>query len=100
MGTSKPTGEISARTGSPPLETRDQLIHRRRSAQRIWRAARETADRAASHGREASADHARSASARSSLEHARFAERAARDSYYRVAEETGMLLGRLARAAG
>jgi hypothetical protein len=99
MGTSKPTDEPHSLTGSPRLETRDQLILRRRSAQRAWRTAREIADRAALHLRETPGGHLVPAAARN-IERAQLAERAARASYYRVAEETGKLLGRLARVPG
>jgi hypothetical protein len=99
MGTTKLTGEAPGLASSLRLETRNQIIFRRRAAQRAWRAARESADRAALHLHKMPAGHIARVAARDSFERARLAERAARDSYQRVAEETGTLLGRLARAS-
>lgn len=99
MGTSKPTDEPELRADTRQAESRDQLILRRRSAQRTWRTARERADRAAEHLRETPAGHVARVAIREGLENAKLAERAARASYLRVAEETGTLLGRLARLA-
>jgi hypothetical protein len=99
MGTSKPAGEAPSLTDARDTEGRDQLILRRRSAQRAWRTARERADRAANHLRETQPGQSESAAARTSLEHARLAERAARAFYHRVADETGTLLSKLSRVA-
>lgn len=99
MGTSKQTDGPELRAEARQPESRDQLILRRRSAQRAWRTARERADRAAQHLRETPAGHVTRVAIRDGLENAQVAERAARASYHRVAEETGTLLGRLARLA-
>ncbi len=100
MGTSKPT-EINHPLAAARLdESREQLIVRRRSAQRAWRMARERADRAAVHLRGLQSGLAELKAARGRLEHARSEERTARASYGRVAEETGTLLDKLARGVG
>lgn len=80
-------------------QSRDQLVARRRAAQRTWRSACERAQRASQYLREAlTAPHSPAATtARERLEHAQRAERQARTSYYRVAEETGELLSSLER---
>jgi ferric-dicitrate binding protein FerR (iron transport regulator) len=81
------------------VESRDQLVARRRAAQRAWRSASERAERAAQYLREALTAPNRLAAtvARQRLEHAQRAERQARASYYLVAEETGALLSGLER---
>jgi hypothetical protein len=99
MGTSKPTDETKLRTDTRPHESRDQLILRRRTAQRAWRSARESMDHAAEHLRATPTGHVTRATIRETLENAKLVERTARASYHRVAEETGTLLGRLARPA-
>lgn len=99
MGTSKTTEETRLRTDARHPESRDQLILRRRSAQRAWRTAREGMEHAAEHLRATPAGHVTRTTIREALENAKLAERAARASYHRVAEETGTLLGRLARLA-
>lgn len=82
-------------------ESRDQLVARRRAAQRAWRSACERAQRATQHLHEALAVPLSPAAitARAGLEHAQRGERQARTSYYRVAEETGALLSSLERSA-
>lgn len=100
MGTSKPTDHINTLAAPPAAESREQLILRRRSAQRAWRTARESAERAAVHLRTTQVGHAEPGTDRHGLERARVAERLARASYRRVAEETGRLLDRLARGTG
>jgi hypothetical protein len=83
------------------VESRDQLIARRRAAQQTWRAAREGAEEAALGLHEASRPSgAPLAVARLRLEHAEHGERQARRSYQQVAEETGALLSRLAHSLG
>ncbi|MBR7837198.1 hypothetical protein KDL01_28230 [Actinospica durhamensis] len=100
MGTSKPT-EITHPLAAARLdESREQLIVRRRTAQRAWRTAREHADRAATHLPGLQAGLTELKAARGRLEHARSEERTARARYGRVAEETGTLLDKLARGAG
>ena len=80
-------------------ENRDQLVARRRAAQRAWRSACERAQRASQHLHKALAAPLSPAAvtARERLEHALRGERQARTSYYRVAEETGALLSSLER---
>ena len=80
-------------------ESRDQLVARRRAAQRAWRSACEHAERASQYlGHALTAPHSSAAStARERLEHAQRGERQARTSYYRVAQETGALLSSLDR---
>ena len=83
-------------------EDRNQLIARRRAAQRAWRTAGERVERASQHLVEAlRTTHLATAvsAARASLEHARLGEQRARSSYYRVAQETGALLSRLQHVA-
>ncbi|HTJ70097.1 MAG TPA: hypothetical protein VL551_21350, partial [Actinospica sp.] len=70
----------------------------RRSAQRAWRTAREYADRAAVHLYATQNAAVEPGAARTGLDRARLAERVARASYHRVAEETGTLLDKLARS--
>ena len=96
------TSETAIRAPSTRgAESRDQVIARRRAAQRAWHAAREGAERAANRLHEASHPAgSASAVARLRLEHAERGERQARRSYYRVAEETGALLSRLAHGVG
>lgn len=83
----------------PVPESRDQLVVRRRAAQRAWRAASERTEQASQHLHEALDAPLSSvaAKARERLEHAQRGERRARSSYYRVAEEIGVLLSRLER---
>jgi hypothetical protein len=100
MGTPQTPDQSLLRTDTYPAESRDQLIRRRRSAQHAWRTAREHADRAAEHLRDTPAGHITRVAIRDGLESAQLAERAARATYHRVAEETGTLLDRLARLAG
>lgn len=80
-------------------ESRDQLVARRRAAQRAWRLACEHAERASQYlSRALTAPHSPAVStARERLEHALRGERQARTSYYRVAQETGALLSSLDR---
>ena len=82
-----------------PVDSRDQLLTRRRAAQRTWRSACECAERASRYLHEAlTAPHSpAAATARERLEHAQRGEQQARAFYYRVAEETGALLGGLER---
>lgn len=86
---------LNART----IESRDQLVARRRAAQRAWRSACERAERATQYLREAlnAAPSPGATKARERLEHAQRGERRARRLYYRVAEETGALLSSLER---
>lgn len=92
---------IGAAPREQRAESRDQVIARRRAAQRAWHAAREGAERAAIRLHEASHPAgSASAVARLRLERAERGERQARRSYYRVAEETGALLSRLAHGVG
>ncbi|MBS2964859.1 hypothetical protein KGA66_17510 [Actinocrinis puniceicyclus] len=81
------------------FESRDQLVARRRAAQRAWRAACERAERAAQFlGETLNAPlSAAAATAREHLENAQRGEQLARTSYYRVAEETGTQLSRIER---
>lgn len=83
----------------PASESRDQLVVRRRAAQRAWRAACERTEQASRHLHEAldTPLYSTAAKARERLEHAQRAERRARFSYYRAAEEIGVLLSRLER---
>jgi hypothetical protein len=99
MGTSKPTDAARLLTGPQNIESRDQLILRRRLAQRVWRAARVRAEQAALVLHQTPSGHAGPPDARTALEHALLAERTAHAAYQRVAGETGTLLGRLARIA-
>jgi hypothetical protein len=83
-------------------EDRNQLIARRRAAQRAWRTAGECVERASQLLVEAMrTTHLATAvsAARARLEHARLGEQQARSSYYRVAQETGALLSRLQHVA-
>ena len=101
------SGQPRAASGSAPVltasarlaESRDQLLARRRAAQRAWRSACEGAERASQYLHAAlSAPHSPgAATARQRLEHAQHGERLARTFYYRVAQETGTLLSRLER---
>lgn len=72
---------------------------RRRAAQQAWRSAHEHTEQAARHLRDAldAPLSAAAAKARERLEHAQRGEHRARSSYYRVAKEIGVLLGRLER---
>jgi len=82
-------------------EDREPVIARRRAAQREWRAARQGVERASQSLVDAvgaPVAHAVS-SARDRLERAQLREREARSTYYRVAEETGALLGRIQHLA-
>jgi hypothetical protein len=100
MGTSKPTDASTLLAGTQNPESRDQVIFRRRSAQRAWHTARINAEQAALDLRETPPGPAAPPStARTALERARLAESTARAAYQRVAEETGTLLGRLTRVA-
>ena len=99
MGTSKPTDAARPLAGPQNIESRDQLLVRRRLAQRLWRAARVRAEQAALALHQAPIGHTEPPGARTALEHAVLAERTARAAYQRVAGETGTLLGRLARTA-
>lgn len=83
----------------PESENRDQLVVRRRAAQRAWRAACERTEQATQHLHEAldAPLSAAAAKARERLEHAQRGERRARSSYYRAAEEIGVLLSRIER---
>lgn len=85
---------------SVPVDSRDQLLARRRAAQRAWRLACERAERASRYLREVpAAPHSPATSpARERLEHEQREERQARTLYYRTAKETGALLSRLERA--
>jgi len=85
--------------GSRPAESRDQLLERRRAAQRAWRSACERAERASQffHAAPSTPHSPVPTTARERLEHAQHGERQARTFYYRVAEETGALLSRLER---
>lgn len=94
------SGSASSPAPSTALvDSRDQLLARRRAAQRAWRSACERAERASRYLREAlTAPHSlAAATARERLEYAQRGERQARSFYYRVAEETGALLSRLDR---
>lgn len=79
--------------------SRDQLLARRRAAQRAWRSACERVERATQYLHEAQrAPHSPAATTtRERLEHARHRERQARTVYYRVAKESGALLSTLER---
>jgi len=83
----------------PAPESRDQLVVRRRAAQRAWRAACERTEQASQRLHEAldAPLSSATANARERLLHAERGERRARSSYYRVAEEIGVLLSRLER---
>jgi hypothetical protein len=82
-------------------EDREQVIARRRAAQREWRAARQCVERASQSLVDAVGAPVALAvsSARDRLERAQLREREARSTYYRVAEETGALLGRIQHLA-
>jgi len=82
-----------------PVDSRDQLLARRRAAQRAWRSACERAERASRYLHEAltAPQSPAAATARERFEYAQRGERQARTFYYRVAEETGALLSRLER---
>jgi hypothetical protein len=84
----------------PEAESRDELVVRRRAAQRAWRAACDRTEQASQYLRDVldTPLSAAAAKARECLEHAQHGELRARSSYYRVAEETGVLLSRLERA--
>lgn len=79
--------------------SRDQLLARRRAAQRAWRSACEGAERASQylHAAPSTPQSPAATTARERLEHAQHGERQARTFYYRVAKETGALLSRLER---
>jgi hypothetical protein len=83
----------------PAPESRDQLVVRRRAAQRAWRAACERTEQASRRLHEAldAPLSSATANARERLERAEHGERRARSAYYRVAEEIGVLLSRLER---
>lgn len=75
---------------------RDGIIARRRAARRDWHAARSRLDTALDALKNATAR----SGARASLLEAQHAERRARSTYQRTAEETGSQLDRLSRSAG
>jgi len=85
-----------------PVVSRDQLLARRRAAQRAWRLACERAERASRYLHEAlAAPHSPAATtARECLEHEQREERQARSFYYHAAEEAGTMLSRLERSEG
>lgn len=95
----RPGPAFPPETTVPQPESRDQLVMRC-AAQRAWRAACERSEQASQHLLDAldTPLSAAAAKAREHLEHARRGERRARSSYYRVAEETGVLLSRLEHA--
>lgn len=86
-GTQRAPGE-DPQPAAKPAEDRDQLLARRRAARREWHTARTAMERTAP---QAGAQPVRARAQR--------AEKEARAAYQRVAQETGLLLGRLQNAA-